>query len=195
MTKFLLAEVIDGTGVYQYAKMKAALNYVKNWDTAIDIGAHCGLWSMQLIKRFKHVHAFEPVERHRECFVKNAPTAKLYPYALGYIPGVVKLSKGIKSTGDTQISNDGEYTSEIRTLDSFDIENVGFIKIDCEGYELFVCKGGERLIDKYSPAMIVEQKPGKGKAYGLGDTEAVKWLEAKGYKLRGVLAGDYILSK
>ena len=55
ITKFLNAEQIDGVGVYQYAKLKAALAFVKNWDTALDIGAHCGLWSMQLLKKFKTV--------------------------------------------------------------------------------------------------------------------------------------------
>lgn len=194
VTKFLEAEQIDGVGVYQYHKLKAALNFVQNWDTALDIGGHCGLWGMQLAKRFKTVHAFEPVERHRECYVKNAPSVILHPYALGEKESVVKLVKGVKSTGDTCISPDGEYESELKTLDSFEMPNVGFIKIDAEGYELFICKGGEKTIREYRPVMIVEQKPGKAKAYGLGDTDAVKWLEKLGYKLKGVISGDYILT-
>ena len=194
ITKFLNAEQIDGVGVYQYNKLKAALSFVQSWDVAVDIGAHCGLWSMQLLKKFKTVHAFEPIERHRDCLVRNAPAAHIYAVALGQKEAVVKLQKGVKSTGDTQIAPDGEYTAQLKTLDSFNLENVGFIKIDAEGYELFICKGGEKLITTYKPAMIVEQKPGKGKFYGLGDTEAVKWLESKGYKTRGVISGDYILS-
>lgn len=195
MTRFVSEMVIDGTGVYQHHKLRAALAYVTNWDTCIDIGAHCGLWSMQLEKKFKHVHAFEPVERHRECFAKNVKAAQLYPYALGEAKQIVRMAKGVKSTGDTCIANDGEYEAEVRCLDDFDIQNSGFIKLDCEGYELFALKGGQQTIESSWPVVIVEQKPGKAKAYGLGDTEAVKWLEAKGFKLRGVIAGDYILSR
>jgi FkbM family methyltransferase len=194
ISKFLNAEQIDGVGVYQYAKLRAALAFVKNWRVAVDVGAHCGLWSMQLEKKFQFVHAFEPVQRHRECFAKNTKKAFMWPVALGDKASTVRLQKGVKSTGDTQIAPDGEYESEVRTLDSYDLKDVDFMKLDCEGYELFVLKGGEKLIDECRPVMIVEQKPGKGKFYGLGDTEAVKWLEAKGYKLRGVIAGDYILT-
>ena len=194
IVKFLNASQLDGVGLYQYNKLKAALAYVKNWRTAVDVGAHCGLWSMQLCKRFKTVHAFEPVERHRECLSLNAPTALIYPYALGDKDGMVRLSKGVRSTGDTHISNDGEYVSEARRLDSFGLKEVDFVKLDCEGYELFVLRGGENLIDVCKPAIIVEQKPGKGRTFGLGDTEAVDWLLWKGYTLRGEIAGDYILS-
>jgi FkbM family methyltransferase len=194
ISKFLNAEQIDGVGVYQYAKLRVALAYVKNWRVAVDVGAHCGLWSMQLVKKFKEVHAFEPIERHRECFVKNAPGALLYEVALGDKHTTVRMKKGIKSTGDTQIAPDGEYEVDVSTLDVYLLKDVDFMKLDCEGYELFVLRGGENLIDRCRPVIIVEQKPGKGKFYGLGDTEAVKWLEAKGYKLRGVIAGDYILT-
>jgi FkbM family methyltransferase len=161
---------------------------------AVDIGAHCGTWAMQLEKKFARVHCFEPIERHRECLALNAQNSLIYPYALGHKDGTVRLQKGVKSTGDTQIAPDGEYESEIRRLDSFDLKDVDFVKIDAEGYELFILQGGEKLVDTYKPPMIVEQKPGKGKFYGLGDTDAVKWLEKKGYKVREVIAGDYIVA-
>jgi FkbM family methyltransferase len=195
ITKFLLAQQSkDGTGLYQYHKLTAALKYVKQFRVAVDIGAHCGLWAMQLEKRFQKVQCFEPIQRHRDCLALNAPNAFIYPYALGHKDGKVRLQKGVKSTGDTQIAPDGEYEAEIRTLDSFDLKDVDFVKIDAEGYELFILQGGEKLVDTYKPPMIVEQKPGKGKFYGLGDTDAVKWLEKKGYKVREVIAGDYIVA-
>lgn len=194
MTKFLEAEQVDGVGVYQHRKLRAALQFVENFRVAVDVGAHCGLWAMQLAKRFKTIHAFEPVQAHRDCFVLNAPTANLYGFALGDKQGMVNLQKGVKSTGDTQIATGGQYDAEMRTLDSFELKDVDFMKLDCEGYEYYVVKGAESLISKYRPVMIVEQKPGKGKFYGLGDTEAVKWLEAKGYRTRGVISGDYILT-
>jgi FkbM family methyltransferase len=194
IAKFLRAEQVDGVGVYQYTKLKAALEHVKQWRNAIDVGAHVGCWSMQMAKKFKKVYAFEPVERHRECFVLNAPNVELYPYALGEKPGMVRLTKGIKSTGDTHISPKGEYEAELRTLDSFGFKEVDFLKMDCEGYELFVLRGGERLIQECKPAIVVEQKPNKGSQYGLHDTAAVRWLVERGYKLRGEIYQDFFLS-
>jgi FkbM family methyltransferase len=195
IAKFLRAEQdADGVGLYQHHKMQAALSHCTQFRTAIDIGGHVGTWSMRLAKQFERVFAFEPIERHRECFALNAPSVALLPYALGDKDGTAKLAKGVKSTGDTCISPDGEYSAEVKRLDDFDIDKVDFIKMDCEGYELFVCRGGEQTIQKWHPVIIVEQKPGKAQSYGLGDTEAVKWLEERGYKLKGVIAGDYILA-
>ena len=194
MAKFLMAETVDGFGAYQLRKLVEGLKWCKKFRTAVDVGAHCGLWAMRLAKRFKEVHAFEPVLRHIECLEKNAPTAFRYHCALGDKDGMVKLSKGVKSTGDTCIAPDGEYEARLLRLDTYDLKDVDFIKLDCEGYELFALRGGEKLIDTYKPAVVVEQKPGKAKAYGLKDTEAVEWLKNKGYVLRGEIAGDYILS-
>jgi hypothetical protein len=67
-------EVVDGKLTYQHHKLQEAMKWVRNWRTAVDVGAHCGLWSMHLAKRFKQLHAFEPVADHRECFAKNVPT-------------------------------------------------------------------------------------------------------------------------
>lgn len=194
ITKFLNAQQVDGVGVYQYNKFLAAMKWVRQWRCAVDIGAHCGLWAMQLAKRFAQVHAFEPVKEHRDCLRINAPTVNIYPVALGEKEGTVRLAKGVKSTGDTQIAPEGQYVAQVKILDFYDLQEVDFVKIDAEGYELFILKGGEKLVDKWKPPMIVEQKPGKGRFYGLGDTDAVKWLEQKGYKVREVIAGDYICS-
>ncbi len=194
MSKFLESFQVDGVGVYQYQKLLEALKHVRNFRTAIDIGAHCGLWSMQLKKRFQLVVAFEPVPEHCAIHAMNCPDAELHQVALGDREGTVRLSKGIKSTGDTHITLDGEYEARLERLDSFDVKDVDFIKLDCEGYELFALRGGEETIDEYRPVIIVEQKPGKAKSYGLDDTEAVEWLKKKGYSLKAVLAGDYILT-
>jgi hypothetical protein len=82
----------------------------------------------------------------------------------------------------------------MKTLDSFNLNDVDLIKIDCEGYELFVIQGGIETIKRCRPAIIVEQKPGHGEAYGLSDTEAVSFLKDMGYKLVKEMAGDYILT-
>lgn len=44
----------------------------------------------------------------------------------------------------------------IRTLDSFDIKNVGLIKIDVEGMEEIVIEGALNTISKYKPVLIIE---------------------------------------
>lgn len=45
---------------------------------------------------------------------------------------------------------------EIRTLDSFQLENIGFIKVDVEGHELEVLLGAENTLKKTRPKLLVE---------------------------------------
>lgn len=187
-------EIVDGKLTYQYHKLVAALGYVKQFRTAIDIGAHCGLWSTHLVKRFDTLHAFEPVAAHRECFNANVEgyNALLYAVALGAAPGRVSMKTAPSSSGDTTVTEGDDVL--LMTLDSYDLQDVDFIKLDCEGYELFALRGAEQTLLRCKPAICVEQKPGKAQQFGLEETEAVDWLQSLGAKVRQVLSGDYILS-
>lgn len=182
-----------GKWTYQANKLLEALKYVKDCRTAIDVGGHCGLWSKELIKVFRKVVAFEPVAEHRSCFIRNVRgNYELHPVALGDKPALVNMHTTSGQSGDTWIDGDGDIP--VCLLDEFDIPEVDFIKLDCEGYELFALKGGEKLILRDKPVIIVEQKPGRGAKFGLKDTAAVAYLESLGYSLKKEIAGDYILA-
>src|SRR5687767_3260791 len=84
-------QIVDGKPSYQFHKLTAALEWVTNWRTAIDVGAHCGLMSLHLVKRFACLHAFEPVATHRECFHMNVKGAVLHPVALGEKPDAIAM--------------------------------------------------------------------------------------------------------
>jgi FkbM family methyltransferase len=188
-------ELIGGVGTYQIKKLRRAISYCEQYRTAVDVGGHCGLWSMQLVKHFQTVHAFEPVGAHRDCFILNvAKRAILHPCALGEKEGFVSIHTAPTSSGDSWVDpavTDGDIP--LKTLDSFELRDVDFIKLDCEGYELFALRGGEETIKQYRPAIIVEQKPGRAKKFGLGERDAVPYLISLGYRLAEEISGDFIM--
>lgn len=188
--------VIDGKLTYQWSKQDAAMRQVRNWRTAVDIGAHVGTWSMHLVNRFQRVVAFEPIAEHRECFCRNVPADKaalvLHPCALGDRDGSVSFEIPEGSCGGTHVSGEGDIP--LRTLDTFALKEVDFIKIDVEGYELFAVRGGEQTIRENKPVIIVEQKPkGLAERYGQTRTAAVELLESWGAKVNSIMSGDYIM--
>lgn len=198
-------EVVDGKLTYQYHKIRAALEHVRQFRTAIDVGAHCGLWSMHLAKRFQFLHAFEPVDLHRVIWTENmrdvvhSAIAKgrercflIYPYALGEFQDLVSIHTAPTSSGDSWVKGKGDI--QMKRLDDFDFQEVDFIKLDCEGYELFALRGGEELLKRCRPCVIVEQKPGKAQQFGLPERGAVEFLQDLGAKLRREISGDFILS-
>lgn len=181
-----------GDWTYQKHKLDAGLKLCKKFDVAVDVGGHCGIWAKEMTKVFGHVHSFEPIKDHRDCYEKNQKRENwtLHPYALGACPGKASMKTRAGSSGDSWLV-EGD-SVEVRTLDSFNLAP-DFLKIDTEGHELFVLKGAEKTLREHKPAIIVEQKPGHAGRYGLKDTEAVTWLQGLGYKLAGEISGDYLL--
>lgn len=185
----------DGLPCYQKSKLDFALSLVQDFSVAIDIGAHCGLHSMRMTKRFKLVHAFEPVELHREAFALNVTgNAILHAMALGEENGSVSMKSDPYSSGDTVVS--GEGSIPLRRLDEVlpNVTGVGFIKLDCEGYELYALKGGEELLMRNKPVIMVEQKPKKAQQFGLPEIGAVAYLEGLGFRVAKEQSGDYFMT-
>lgn len=196
LTKWMTdnGEMVDGKGTYQIKKLRVALSHCTRFRTAIDVGGHVGLWAMQLAKKFQAVHAFEPVDTHRECFVRNLEgfqNATLHAAALGEHEGSVRIETAPTSSGDSRVGGDGEIP--LHTLDSYNLTDVDFIKLDCEGYEYFALKGGEQTIREWLPTIIVEQKPGRGQRFGLTELQAVEWLMSIGYSCVAKMSGDFVM--
>lgn len=179
---------------YQSVKFNEALRYSKAWRTAIDIGAHCGLWTVQMGKYYTKVECFEPLPRHIKCWRKNCikDFMHLHPIALGESVGSCHINVIEGSSGRSYVTGEGNFP--MQTLDGFGFKGVDLIKVDVEGYEYFVLKGAEKTLIENQPVVVVEQKPGMAQKYGLGETDAVKYLESLGAKLRCHMYGDYILS-
>lgn len=203
---------VEGRLTYQMYKYRPAMTFVKQRRVAVDIGAHVGLWSYWMARDFETLHAFEPMPEHADCFEINLAARQgwtLHRCALGEKSGMVRIkTRTPGSSGDTGVDPDAERSSlraavgaegtevEMRTLDEFALDNVDFIKIDCEGYEVFVMRGAVDTLKRCKPAIIVEQKPETGLVarYKIGVTDAVKFLNSLGAKTRKMIQGDYILS-
>ncbi len=196
-------------GTYQRKKYMTAVGYVKNYACALDIGAHVGLWSWQMAQHFNKVIAFEPIAAHRECWHKNIAGLEdrfyMVPLACGK-PGCegdsVFMATDPESSGDSYPTPAGKGNAGeamLTTIDKVarenDIPPVGLIKFDCEGYELFALQGAEETVKKDWPVLVIEQKPGKARKYGLGETAAVTLATSWGYECKKIISGDYILAK
>jgi FkbM family methyltransferase len=182
---------------YQGQKQLAALKHCREFNVAIDVGAHVGLWSYNLAHAFKEVHAFEPVAAHRECFAKNIEgidkdiCVKLMPYALGTADGMVDIDSEPGSSGNSTVRFGGQI--EMITLDRCDLHHVNLVKIDCEGFEENVLRGGEQTIRTWKPTIVVEQKREMAARFGLQPLGAVELLKSWGYRVAEEISGDYFM--
>ena len=151
-----------GPAVYQEPVRAKSLQFVKDFGVAVDIGANVGLWSRDLVRKFAHVIAIEPVVDFQECMRRNVPmeNIEIWPIALGTEDTSIDMIITKGNTGHSHIdkSTIGSGKVEMKRLDSLHFDRIDYMKIDCEGYEMQILKGGEHTIRTHQPVIVVEQK-------------------------------------
>lgn len=181
---------------YQEEHRERAISYCTELRTAVDVGAHVGLWSRPLSTRFGQVFSFEPMPEFRTLLALNSPKSNILSYALGDLESTVRMELPVDNSGMAHIIPDSEESGaiELRTLDSFDLQDVDFVKIDCEGYEYPILLGSIGTLLKFKPVVVVEQKPHVYFSKLWGQYDAIDFLRNRcSYRVADRVIDDWIL--
>ena len=172
---------------YQKEEIDIALRYVESYECAVDIGAHVGIITNALSKKFKTVYSFELDPEIYSCCYENIVNRQqlknvhLYNCGIGSEREKVDVTRHDKTFG-THVTPNKSGNINVKPLDSFNIPGkVGFIKIDVEGYETKVIQGALKLIERDRPVILYERK-GHQKRYGYKDPDLpLRFLQDLGY--------------
>ncbi len=153
---------------------------LKRGELYLDVGANCGSWAIPASKYYSHVVAVEANPRTANVLRKNmmknhVGNMKVLAHALGdslrydtlYLysrsgqASFLPAHLGEPGTGET-------LSVQVKTLDSLKLTPT-VLKIDTEGFELNVLKGGLDTINSCRPEIIVE-------THVPGDVERVRTL-------------------
>lgn len=148
---------LQDAGNGQRAQRDDALTYVNQWRVCLDIGSNIGQWTRPLAKRFDSVVCFEPNPNFRECFNKNIQEKNVLLWPYGLSDKEHKAKQDFNSTILQQ--EDGDI--DCRTLDSFGLTNVDFVKIDVDGFEVPLLNGARETLTKNNPVINIEMKRDK----------------------------------
>lgn len=163
---------------------------LKKDSNCIDVGCHKGEL-LDVITRLapqgKH-YAFEPIPTlYEQLCARYGSKVHLYPFALSDSNGVSAFQyvkndpaySGIKKRlYNTRTPDIDEISVDIRTLDKVipqDLD-IDFIKIDVEGGEFGVLKGGVNLIHRCKPIIIFESGLGASEYYGTAPEDVYDFL-------------------
>ena len=161
-------------------EIRLVKNFIIPNSDSIDVGVYRGVYTYEMSKYSKLVHAFEPnpvlfenIEKNLKKIIKNV---SFYNCALSDKDESVRLKVPIRNKNYNK-NNYEEYfqmgkatihqkniidefeSFDIQTkkLDDFNFTNkISFIKIDVEGHEIEVIKGSEKTIKKNKPTLLVE---------------------------------------
>ena len=147
--------------------------WVRPGMTVIDIGAHCGYFTMlseKLVGPYGRVVAYEPNPIYVKALemTKNANNAnfELYPYAVGDRIKKVGLHVPRHLTGSASTVADlSAYDEQIidvhqTTLNSEYLARHDIIKIDAEGAEQLIWNGGSTVWQHGHTTLVMEWTPG-----------------------------------
>jgi len=163
----------------------------------IDIGAHVGYYSVRLSKYFHSIFSYEPSSYNNivlnvnidlnDCnnvyinhSAMNDKTGKMEMYERGS----VSCSKDMLPMYD--ISLETVFGIEKVTSTTLDYEfqvilnNIAVVKIDTEGMELAVLKGGKDFLNKNKVILLIEHHESKIKG---NRDKVISYLEDRGYFL------------
>ena len=179
-----IAQKIEGWNhTFQMAKP-----YIKGNGIGIDIGCREGGFAREMENNFTHIHCFDFRDK-KKMFEKNVLDQTKFTY---HVCGIGdKIGTAFTTSNKVgRIKDNGNVAIPMATIDSFNFNNVSFIKYDIEGYEVKALKGSEQTIKKCEPVVVIEQNR--------GNIDAQKLLESWGYTCKGVdkvFNQDYIMVK
>ena len=210
-----MLQLHNGKFEYQQRQRDYAFSEVKNFNTnAIDAGSNIGFWSKQMCQKFKHVYAFEPHPDNIECFKENLKDYKnytLYDVAISNVTNVqMNLYVSSDECGNASLNNFGvkegttnrklsenQMTSikvNVKKIDDYNFNNIGFIKVDCQNHEKEVVEGAIKTIDKFSPVLCLElpvRNPKELEYYHY----MIQYLKQYNYNLKGSLQKEVLFSR
>lgn len=167
---------------------------------ALDIGANKGVYSYALLMLSAGVHAFEPNPKTRRVLQSWAANrVTIHDIALSDNSGEATLfipigGKGRYSNQRASLSREnadkfGEVHVKTARLDDLNLSNVGFMKIDVEGFEQEVVEGARETLKRERPTMLIEIEERRTKR---PIEEDVARIEAHGYTCKVLLDGKLV---
>jgi len=170
---------------------------VHQHSVCIDIGCHKGeILDLMLQQSPQGGHyGFEPIPSfYQNLKEKYAPLNHIFPYALGNQSGKSSF-QFVKNAAAYSGLQKRKYAIENPEIEEIEVEiclldniipattKIDFIKIDVEGAELGVLKGGIRLITKNKPVIVFECGLGASDFYGTQPEEVFRFIQECGLKI------------
>lgn len=174
------------------AHIEAACRHVRQFELAVQAGAHIGAWAALLAAKFGQVHCFEPDPNNKRCAERNLAAltnVKLHTVGLGDKAAELRWSRSLSNSGKMKIDVLGrgkgrtpvEEFVPVITLDGLALPACDFLALDIEGYELAALRGAQGTVKRFRPVILVEDLP-HAAWHGLPLDGVRNWMAGNGYR-------------
>lgn len=170
---------------YDRGMLDPIIPLIKKDMAVLDIGAFIGSHTIEYLKHAQCVVSFEPNPAAFACLSYNCQNAIKINMALGNKTTQRYWTRIYPNCGASYLSDQPSpdcLTVPVRPLDSFQLPpKIGYIKIDAEGEETVILRGGRNIILKHKPAMCIEINHAALTRTGTSAKELTSILHEYGY--------------
>lgn len=194
------ADHILSHGIFEWPLIQWCEQFCDKSKNFVDIGAHMGTYSIHLSKFSNQVYSFE-AQRDTYYNLCGGIALNNYQNIIAYNVALGDPENHNKEMNLNQVSDDGggstmseeiveisnnniikTHKIKVRTLDSYNLENIGFLKLDVEGWEISVLKGAENTLKNNGyPRFIFEVWPDKW--FADKKIELLNYIKEIGYQI------------
>jgi FkbM family methyltransferase len=179
-------------GLYEQAEMGFALHLLRPGDLFVDVGANIGSFTVLAAGAVgARTLSAEPLPRTFRDLQDNIVLNGIAALASAHRVGISDKAGTLRFRSDldgqlAHVMAEGE-TGEseevpVTTLDAFcEGEAPRLLKIDVEGHELAVLKGGGRVLADPALDAVIMETNGSGDRYGIPDEALFEAVEAHGF--------------
>jgi FkbM family methyltransferase len=167
---------------------------LRKHDVVIDVGAFVGDTALIFAQYSENVFAFEPQVDAFVCASWNTRRCKgvaVINAAIGdgelasasqdcFEPNGNLATRGINLGGECRAAR----------IDEMNLERLDFLKIDCEGFEPSVIRGGLNTIAKFRPVILCELYDSMLDRYGFTRSDVIGPLTKMGYSYRCAIGDE-----
>jgi FkbM family methyltransferase len=134
------------------------LKYVDNWNVCVQAGGFTGIYPRLLSDMFTRVYTFEPDPLNFYCLTHNCQKDNIIKQqmALGHEHKLITVNRPREDNVGMNTINENYQIIPMITLDSLNLDDLGFLQLDVEYYELNVLRGAIETIKKFKPVITCE---------------------------------------
>ena len=194
----LVLDLLGPGGAHDVKVFSEILRYTNDQPkrVMVDVGANIGRWAKYFQKEYHQIFCFEPAHYNIECLKKNTEhDTNIYvrTYGLGESKHKASLSVAVKDhLGSTMAKPDPKGEIDIQRLDDQNLPDLDLLKIDVEGFETEVLRGGENIIKEKKPLIAIERHAFNYNLLGKTKKESHLYLQSLGYEMMFKLTRDCI---
>jgi FkbM family methyltransferase len=207
-----LIRALARRGLWLEPELAGLSELVRPGDVCVDVGAAAGIYTLtlsDLVGSAGQVHSVEPLSFAHPMWSRllgaaERPNVRRHRLALSEQPGQLALSVPMGRLGPVTgrsfltwqtdgVGSNTEFRDHLNVLvpvDTLDLlceraelTRLDFVKIDVEGAELQVLRGGAQTIETFGPDLLLEIEARHLTRYPYDVRDVTEWLRGHGYTM------------